>query len=211
LLDSVPDPTDWSPQAEIDLQAFTSVLIDEYVRVPALACRDVDPHHLNMGMRYAWISSDHLFAGAQYFDVYSINCYQSRPDPAVIDRITESTGLPVLIGEFHHGGADGGLLATGIRGVADQAERGRAYRYFVEQGVALPGVVGLHYFQWNDQPVLGRFDGENYQIGAVDVCQQSYTAFVDGVREAHAHLYAISAGLQAPYADPPKEIPKTGF
>lgn len=211
LLEPLPEASTRSLHAEADLQAFTRLMIAEYVRVPALACRQIDTHHLNLGMRYAWISSDGLFAGSEYFDVYSINCYQPRPDPQGIARITEQTGLPVLIGEFHHGAADGGLLASGIRGVADQAERARAYRYFVEQGAALPSMVGMHYFQWNDQPALGRFDGENYQIGAVDVCQQPYTAFVEGVRLAQERLYAVAQGTAMAYSEPPKEIPKTGF
>lgn len=77
-----------------------------------------------------------------------------------------------MIGEFHFGAAGAGMLAYGIRAVATQEERGLAYRYYVEQAAAIPKLIGVHYFQLNDQPVLGRFVGENYQIGTVDVCQR---------------------------------------
>lgn len=199
-------------EARQDLDNFTREMIDEYVRIPAQACKRVDPHHLNLGMRYAWISSPHLLlAGRDYFDVFSINCYQMRPDVTVIDQIEKATGLPVMLGEFHHGAADVGMLASGIRGVATQADRGQAYRYFVEQGIAMPSVVGMHYFLYNDQALLGRFDGENYQIGAVDVCHRPYQPFVDGAKQAHRRMYAVAAGQLAPLDSPPREIPKTGF
>lgn len=171
----------------------------------------VDPHHLNLGMRYAWISSPAVFAGSQYCDVYSINCYQNRPDPELIAAITERTGLPVILGEFHHGAVDAGLLSSGIRAVKTQEARGQAYRYFVEQGVALTSVVGMHYFQWNDQPTLGRFDGENYQVGALDVCHQPYKPFVEAIRQTQTVLYDVATGERTPYSTMPEEIPRTGF
>jgi hypothetical protein len=51
-----------------------------------------------------------------------------------------------MIGEFHFGATDRGLPATGIQGAADQTQRGVAYRHYVENGLARPEVVGLHYF-----------------------------------------------------------------
>ena len=200
-----------SLQASRDLDEFSGVMVEAYVQIPAAACKRVDPHHLNLGMRYAWISSQHLLRGAQHFDVFSLNTYQMRPSPEVIRRIHEATHLPVMIGEFHHGAPDVGMLATGIRGVRSQRDRGLAYRYFVEQGLSLPEMVGMHYFQWNDQPVLGRFDGENYQIGAVDGCHQPYQDFVTGLKETHRNMYEVAKGDVPPYDIEPEQIQRTGF
>ncbi|GMA61351.1 beta-galactosidase [Alicyclobacillus fastidiosus] len=200
-----------SAQAHADLDEFSGEMIEAYVRIPAEACKRIDPNHLNLGMRYAWISSEHLLRGAQHFDVFSMNTYQMKPDGSVIRQIHDATGLPVMIGEFHHGAADTGMLATGIRGVRTQHDRGLSYRYFVEQGVAMPELVGMHYFQWNDQPLLGRYDGENYQIGAVDVCHQPYRDFISGLKETHLHMYEVASGLRVPYDKEPEQIPKTGF
>ena len=110
-----------------------------------------------------------------------------------------------MIGEFHHGALDAGLPSNGIRGVQTQAERARAYRYFVETTAASSWSVGVHYFTLNDQPILGRFDGENFQIGVVDICQRPYRDFVAGVRTTNAALDEVVFGERTPSDDYPEE------
>jgi hypothetical protein len=116
-----------------------------------------------------------------------------------------------MIGEFHFGAADVGMLAYGIRAVETQADRGLAYQYYVEQAASIPELIGVHYFQLNDQPVLGRFDGENYQIGVVDGCQQPYRPFTEAMARTHTRMYEVRTGKTAPLQHCPKEIPRTGF
>ncbi len=184
-----------SEMAAADLTAFSRTMVDRYVRIPSMAVRKADPNHMNLGMRYGFISSDDLLAGSDCFDVFSINCYDTNPREAV-DKAGRMTNLPVMIGEFHFGGLDRGLSATGIRGAANQAERGRAYRYYTEQAASSPFCVGTHYFQYNDQPALGRFDGENYNIGLIDVCQTPHDAFLDEITGGHHDAYRVASGLQ---------------
>jgi hypothetical protein len=199
------------PGCKEDFTAFNRVLIRRYVEVPAIACKMADPSHLNLGMRYAWVGSDDVLEGCEAFDVFSVNCYQFAPEREMIERISKRLNKPVMIGEFHFGAADVGMLAYGIRAVASQDDRGLAYRYFVEQAASIPELIGVHYFQLNDQPVLGRFDGENYQIGVVDVCQQPYRPFVEAMKQAHERMYDIRIGKAEPCGESPVEIPKTGF
>ncbi len=206
--------TDATLPAEIArgwLSQFSRKMIDAYVRIPSEACKAVDPHHLNLGMRWAWIATDDLLAGSDACDVFSLNTYNFGVDPAVVRRAAEASGRPVLIGEFHFGATDRGLPASGLKGVRSQADRGRAYGYFVEQAAALPDVIGTHYFQWNDQPLLGRFDGENWQIGVVDGCHRSYPEFADAVRETHERIYEVAAGRVAPVPAPPEEAGRLGY
>ena len=198
-------------QARADLAAFSRRMVDAYVRVPSDACRAVDSNHLNLGMRWAWIASDDLLAGSDACDAFSLNCYDFRLSPETVQKAAQASGRPVLIGEFHFGAIDRGLLGSGLRGVPTQADRGRAYRYFVEQAAALPDVIGAHYFQWNDQPFLGRFDGENWQIGLVDVCHRPYPEFVVAARQTHADIYAVATGAKPTRTDPPPEGPKLGI
>ena len=185
------------PGSAADLTAFSRMLIDRYVRIPSLAVRAVDPNHLNLGMRYGFISSDDLLAGSDCFDVFSINCYDIDPRQA-IEKAGTATGLPVMIGEFHFGALDRGLSATGIRGADGQTERGRAYRRYVELAASSKWCVGTHYFQYNDQPALGRFDGENYNIGLIDVCQTPHLDFLQEIIPSHRDIYAVAAGLIPP-------------
>lgn len=202
--------TDSSVRKE-DFAAFNRIMIRRYVEIPARYCKEADPHHLNLGMRYAWVANDDLLEGCEHFDVFSINCYQFQPDRQLIERISKRLNKPVMIGEYHFGAADVGMLAYGIRAVATQEDRGHAYRFFVEQAASIPELIGVHYFQLNDQPVLGRFDGENYQIGAVDVCLQPYRPFTEAMKQAHDRMYAVRIGETEPFGECPKEIPKTGF
>lgn len=211
LLDSRKVAITESSARKEDFAAFNRVMIRRYVEVPARYCKEADPHHLNLGMRYAWVANDDLLEGCELFDVFSINCYQFQPDRQLIERISKRLNIPVMIGEFHFGAADAGMLAYGIRAVATQEDRGLAYRFFVEQAASIPELIGVHYFQLNDQPVLGRFDGENYQIGAVDVCLQPYRPFTEAMRQAHDRMYEIRIGETEPFGECPKEIPKTGF
>jgi len=194
-----------------DFTAFNRIMIRRYVELPSQQCKSIDPHHLNLGMRYAWVSSDDVLEGCESFDVFSINCYDMAPDREQIQHISERLGKPIMIGEFHFGAADVGMLAYGIRAVATQADRGLAYQYYVEQAVSIEELIGVHYFQLNDQPVLGRFDGENYGIGVVDVCQKPYQPFIEVMKRTHQRMYEVRSGKLMPSQQRPVEIPRTGF
>ena len=161
-----------------ELDKFSKILIKEYIKIPAIALKEADGDHLNLGIRYAFISNDDLYEGKEYLDVFSINCYDNYCENAV-KRVFEKTQMPVMIGEFHFGALDVGLPATGIRAVTNQTERGKAINAYIENAKNTNCCVGAHYFQLNDQPYLGRFDGENYNIGLVDICGREYTDVTD--------------------------------
>jgi hypothetical protein len=208
---AVADAHALSAQAEADLREFSGLLVDRYIALPSAALKALDPDHLNLGIRYASISSDLCYRAGSQFDVFSINAYRMRPEPEVVEEIVRRTGKPVIIGEFHHGAVDRGLPSTGIRGVASQEERGVAYRYYVEQGAALPGLVGIHYFQLNDQPVLGRFDGENYNIGLVDICNRPYREITEAATETNRRIYEVVSGRAVPVSREALRIPDIYF
>ncbi len=195
-----------SEKAEKDFWKFSELLVAQYVNVPCDEVEKVDPNHLNLGMRYAWMSSDLLYKAGERFDVFSINGY-SNPGPPETAGIASRSGKPVMIGEFHFGAVDMGLPATGIQGAITQHERGTAYRYYVEQGLARPELIGIHYFQWLDQPVFGRFDGENYNIGFMDICNQPYRELIEAARESHKRMYRVAAGIEKPFDAIVKKVP----
>ncbi|MDR0406436.1 MAG: beta-galactosidase [Clostridiales bacterium] len=196
--------------AKRDLQEFSAILVDRYVRLPCAALKAVDPNHLNLGMRYAFMSSDSLLAGSDYFDVYSINCYQNNPSEE-ITRIGELSGKPVMIGEFHFGTIDCGMIASGLRGALNQQERANAYRLYLEHALANKHCVGAHYFTLYDQHVLGRFDGENFGIGLLDVCGKPYPEFEEAVIKTGERMYDVARGTVPPFNEPVKYIPRIGF
>jgi hypothetical protein len=160
------------------LDIFSKLLIREYIKIPALALKESDNRHLNLGIRYAFISNPDLFQGCEYLDVFSINCYDDYCDKAV-QSVFENTKMPVMVGEFHFGALDAGLPATGIGGVMNQKERGKAICAYLDNAKRTGICLGAHYFQLNDQPYLGRYDGENYNIGLVDICGREYEEVTD--------------------------------
>ena len=197
MADNPSDASNFNENAEGALMAFSEEMVREYIKAPSLAIKAIDKNHLNLGIRYAWLSSKALAAGSEYTDIFSFNCYSLDPYSS-IERITDLVNKPVIIGEYHFGALDRGLDATGIRGVTTQAERAVAYKYYMHRAASHPMCLGAHYFQLNDQGYLGRFDGENYQIGIVDVCNKPYEEFVDGIRETNEELYKVVSGQEYP-------------
>jgi hypothetical protein len=181
---------------------FIAGMFDRYLTMVGEAIRKADPNHLNLGIRFGGMPEERILRMGRSFDVFSLNVYEYEP-ARQLRRIFEVTGKPVLIGEFHFGvPADG--LGAGLVQCADQTERAKGYRYYMEQAAALPCFVGAHWFQWSDQPVLGRMDGENYNIGFVDVTGRAYAELVAAARLTHKRLGAVHAGKEAPFAERPK-------
>jgi hypothetical protein len=144
-----------------------------------------------------------VLEAARGFDVFSLNIYRDAPPRATLDRVYEAIRRPMLIGEFHIGVPERGL-APGLVQAMNQEERGIAYRYYVEQGMAHPAMIGAHWFQWVDQPATGRNDGENYNIGFVDVTDQPYTELVTAAKATHARLLGVHGGKIPPYDRHPR-------
>jgi hypothetical protein len=97
---------------------------------------------------------------------------------------------PVIIGEFHFGALDRGLPHTGLRSVGSQKQRARLFADYVRQALAHPQIVGAHWFQLSDQVYTGRSgDGENYQIGFVDIVDRPYPEMVAASRALGDGLY----------------------
>jgi hypothetical protein len=187
------------------LLPFTELLVDSLIKKVCEATRKVDSNHLNLGLRYAWISSDLCYRAGTYFDVFSLNGYfQMTPDQT--KTITQKTGKPVLIGEFHFGALDRGLPASGIVGAANTLERAWAIRAYMEETFHRPEVVGLYYFLMYDQPVLGRFDGENYNVGLFDICLQPYPELKKEVKKAHERMYKLAKKRQKPHFPKLKKV-----
>ena len=106
---------------------------------------------------------------------------------------------------------DTGLSATGLEGVLTQKDRGKAYRYYCERVAAHPNGVGCHYFQCYDQFVLGRFDGENYNIGLFDICSRPYQDMASYVKQCSEAMYEIADGTKVPTDEKAESIPMIAY
>ncbi len=195
-------------EAVADLEAFSEVMVERFFGVLADACRRADPNHLNLGVRYFTVPPRWAVKGMKCFDVFSMNCYREVVPAGELSRLAAMLGMPVMIGEWHFGALDAGLPASGIGRVRTQADRGRAYRRYLEHAAAHPDCVGAHWFTLYDQSALGRGDGENYQIGFFDICNRPYQELCAAAGRSHAVMYDVAAGNSEPYDDAPRYLEK---
>jgi hypothetical protein len=180
-----------SPEVEDateDLLEFTRLIAEEYFRVVREVLEQAAPNQLYLGCRFAWTNDSARVAAAKFCDVVSFNCYRKLP---VDFRIPGDPDVPTLIGEFHFGALDRGLFHTGLVRVGSQEERAEQYKDYVNACLESRSIVGCHWFQYMDQPASGRgLDGENYQIGFVDICDTPYPETIQASREIGSQLYS---------------------
>lgn len=171
------------------------------------AIRKYDPNHLILGIRFghsAVPAMDILQTVKDYSDVYAFNTYRIAPNKEYLDAVFKAVDMPMINGEFHFGTIDRGM-APGLVQVANQEERATAFRYFAENAFSHPALVGIAWFQYTDQGLMGRRDGERYNIGFVDVTDQPYP-IVKGIRATAEDIYKVHSGLQSPFDTLPKGL-----
>ncbi|GHT21388.1 hypothetical protein FACS189419_02210 [Planctomycetales bacterium] len=148
--------------------------------------KKVAPDKLYLGCRFAWVNVTAIYAAAKYCDVISFNKYQRT----LADfKLPEGIDLPVIIGEFHFGALDRGMFHTGLVPTESQEKRAQAYYGYVRSAAEHPNIVGTHWFQYGDQATTGRGDGENYQIGLLNVADVPYPETIEAVRRIGYELY----------------------
>ncbi len=176
---------------------FVNRCVEYYFDVINAAIHKHDSNHLNLGIRFGNRPSEEMLRASHGFDVFSMNSYAYEVNQGTLDLAYRITGKPILIGEFHFG-TPGHGMAAGLVQCANQEERGVAYRYYVEHAAANPAVIGAHWFEWIDEPNTGRFDGENYNIGLVDVTDRPYTSLIQAAQLTHARLLDVHSGKVPP-------------
>ncbi len=180
-------------------KAFIYETYSKFIKIINEAIKKYDPNHLNLGLRFGGNPPEEIISASANvgFDVFSLNVYSYKISSEILKKIDNLTDLPIIIGEFHFG-TPGKGLAPGLCQTINQKERGVAYRYYVENAAAHPSVVGTHWFQWLDQPSTGRYDGENYNIGFIDVTDLPYHELVNEAIKTHEKIYGIHMGNVQP-------------
>jgi len=175
-------------KARADLTAFYTKIAETYFETIRDELKKVAPNQLYMGCRFAWVNDRAARAAAKFCDVVSYNRYTSSvQEQRLPDNISAwgrlTADKPIIIGEFHFGALDRGMFHTGLRKTDNQQDRAEKYKSYVCGALRNPYIVGTHWFQYKDQATTGRGDGENYQIGFVDVCDRPYPEIVRACRD----------------------------
>lgn len=176
-----------------DSKVFFAKIVDQYFRLCRDAIKSVAPDRLYLGCRF--IGTDGvrpaLYEGAgKYCDVISVNIYSHSAAnyPSTAEGLPDK---PWIIGEFHFGVMDRGMFSASLCNVGlTQEDRARAYTRFMQGVLVHPNFVGVNWFQYRDQPLTGRGDGEAYQIGFVDICDTPYAEICKAARTVGEQMYA---------------------
>ncbi|HVT12112.1 MAG TPA: hypothetical protein VHE55_07580 [Fimbriimonadaceae bacterium] len=177
------------------------VLGERYYSVVYDAIRRYDAHHLILGDRYIqYYNIEIAKSSAPYIDVASTNLGADWTDGAIshffLDTLHKATKRPVIITEFYMCATENRSgnknSSDGFPVVATQAERAAAFGRYVRHVASLPYVVGAHWFQFTDEPEKGRGDGEDYNMGLVDIFGKPYQGMIrasqsidfEGIRRA---------------------------
>lgn len=170
-----------------DLSAFYKKIVVTYFSTVRDELKAVAPNIMYLGCRLAWANSDTVIrTAAKYTDVISMNKYQYNVTNV---GLPEGVDSPIIIGEFHFGALDRGALHLGIKEAFSQAHRGELYTTYVESALLNPYIVGTHWFQYGEQPPTGRGDGENYNVGIVDLADKPFPELVKHVKEIGYRMY----------------------
>ena len=181
-----PLPSAGFPQIEQDLQAFQRLFAETYFKTIADSLKWHAPNQLLLGGRFAIATPEAVAACAQYCDVLSFNFYAREPQQGYDFAALRALDKPLLVSEFHFGSRDRGPFWGGVSEVYKEEERGPAYANFLAKALAEPSIVGVHWFQYLDQPASGRLlDGENGHVGLVAITDRPWQGFVEAVRKAN--------------------------
>jgi hypothetical protein len=181
-----PQPSAEYPEIEADFKYFQKVFADTYFKTLSDSLKWHAPNQLLLGGRFAISTPEAVESCAQYCDVLSFNMYTLQPQDGYDFAKLRSLDKPVLITEFNFGSKDRGPFWGGVTQLAKEEDRGPAYAHFLKQAMSEPSIVGVHWFQYLDQPVTGRLlDGENGHFGLVGITDLPFQGFVDSVRKSN--------------------------
>jgi hypothetical protein len=165
-------------------------LAKDYFRITSELILKYDSNHLILGSRYRRdVPREVIRASKGYVHVQSVNIYASdaRPDSKLLKAMYFEGSRPIIISEYSFHSLDGTSGNKNKIGfiwghVKDQQARVQGYRLFTTRLAQVPYVIGADWFQWNDEPPAGRFDGEDVNFGVVDIYDRPYAKLVNTIK-----------------------------
>jgi hypothetical protein len=162
---------------------FLEMLAERYYSLVHDIIRKYDRRALVLGDRYqSFYYPEVARACSRYVDAVSSNLNAHWNDGAFarfyVETLHRLSRRPVAIGEFYMCARDNRSGNKNTRGVypvvATQKERAAGFSTTLQQLLKIPYVVGVDWFQYYDEPTHGRFDGENFNFGLVDIHDRPY-------------------------------------
>lgn len=176
-----------------DCADFGLKMTEKYFSTVRAAVKRVAPNNLYLGCRFhGHIDRSVVEIAAKHCDVVGYNIYE-RPSGR-LNQYRGAVDAPFIVGEF---GVTSDLGQTPWRGqvmTQDQGERLRDMERWLGEAFAHPALVGAHFFQFRDQPLTGRADGEATLRGFINVADTPHFDLVQLNRRLAYKLYETRAG-----------------
>ncbi len=175
----------------IVVKKFIEMIADRYYSLTKEIIRKYDEESLILGDRYqSFYYPEVATAAAKYVDVVSTNFNANWNDGTIsrfyFSSLYELTKKPIAIGEFYMTAAENrsgnkNTSAT-FPVVKTQKERAKGFTTTAKSFTQLPFIVMADWFQYFDEPTHGRSDGENYNMGLVDIYGEPYRELIDAAK-----------------------------
>ncbi len=170
---------------------FIRLIAERYYDLCRQIIRKYNPHSLILGDRYqAFYYSEVARAAAPYVDAISTNFNANWNDGTAVryylPTLHQLTQKPIMVGEYY-------LAAMENRSgnqnnssqfplVQTQAERVHGFETTARYLCQTPSVIGADWFQFYDEPMFGRDDGENFNMGLIDIYGKPYEGLTQASR-----------------------------
>ncbi len=181
------------------VDAFTRLVAGRYYDLSWRALKNAAPDALVLGDRLPlYYNQDAVLASRGKLDILSSNYNVDTADgwvaPYYFEGLNSLSTAPVLVSEFFFAANEnrsGNTNNGHLMHVATQMERASGAAKAIQAFAAFPNVVGAHWFQYWDEPTGGRGDGEDFNMGLVDIHDVPYDKLVAAMTEANAKTTQI--------------------
>jgi hypothetical protein len=205
--------------AQEDREAFLLLVARQYFSLTTSAIRSKDKNHLILGCRFVWSLAPKpvVQAAGELCDVVSLNHYEPGVVGNILLQLTDLNSMrihsdltfrdfykvarkPLLITEFSFRSIDSGVPNTFPPGwllqpkVPTQKARADKFEECAMAWIPQPYFLGYHWFQYVDEPNVGRFDGENGNYGLVNIADEPYGEFADRFKTINYRIWDLHSG-----------------
>jgi hypothetical protein len=196
LLESKAAPDMKNEKILADCGDFGMMFAERYFTVCRDAVKSVAPNNMYLGPRFnGHIDPELVKLASKYCDVISYNIYDNPPEKRVNQYV--KLDVPIMSTEW---GIGSDPQQTPFRGdnlkVPTPAERAREMASYAEHAIRHPSLVGAHFFQFRDQPLSGRPDGEATLRGFVNIADTPSFELIQANRAVGYDLYKTRAAAK---------------
>jgi hypothetical protein len=193
LLESQTLPEPRNANFNTDCGDFGLKFAEKYFSTVRTAVKRVAPNNLYLGCRFhGHIDPTLVQVAAKYADVISYNIYGDDPSGR-LNQYLKAVDKPFIVGEFGITSDLGQMPWRGQIVTEEPSARLKPLENYLNRAFVHPSLVGAHYFQFRDQPLTGRGDGEATLRGLVNGADTPHFDLTQLNRRLAYNLYQTRA------------------